>query len=171
MNAHLNAAAMAVRGAGTEAPAVPAFSDPLVIVLPGAPKGKGRPRFWNGRAVTPEATRAYEHSLAAVARVAMAARPVINGPMSVSVEARMPVPASWSRKRRAAALAGVLWPTGKPDADNILKCLDALNGIVWRDDALIVATQVLKIYSAEPSLIVTIRAIDAPDPGAPVVPV
>ena len=53
------------RGAGTAAPA--ALADPIKITLPGEPRGKGRPRFGNGRTYTPDATRRYEDALRKVA--------------------------------------------------------------------------------------------------------
>ena len=52
--------------------------------------------------------------------------------------ALMGVPKSWSNKKRDAALAGTIRPTGKPDWDNFAKMLDAFNEIVWIDDAQIV---------------------------------
>jgi Holliday junction resolvase RusA-like endonuclease len=155
----MDTTAAARRGAGEEASAAPATSDPISIVLPGEPRGKARPRFWNGRAVTPEATRSYENDLRHVARSVMRSRPIAEGPIRVRVEALMPVPASWSKAKRALALAGAIRPTGKPDADNVLKTLDALNGIVWRDDAQVVEATVIKTYHAAPALIIQVRQI------------
>jgi Holliday junction resolvase RusA-like endonuclease len=44
----------------------------------------------------------------------------------------------------------VLFPTGKPDADNQLKLVgDSLNGILWRDDAIIVDATCHKRYCSE----------------------
>ncbi len=41
-------------------------------------------------------------------------------------------------------------PTGKPDLDNLLKILDALNGLAFEDDAqIVVVTHLAKAY-AEP---------------------
>jgi Holliday junction resolvase RusA-like endonuclease len=60
----------------------------------------------------------------------------------------VPVAPSWSRKKRQAALAGALHPTGKPDLDNCVKLLmDALNGILWRDDAQVTDIAVIKRYA------------------------
>jgi Holliday junction resolvase RusA-like endonuclease len=150
--------AAADRGAGDGAPAT-ATPDPICIRLPGEPRGKSRPRFWNGRAVTPEATRSYENDLRHVARSVMRSRVVLQGPIRVRVEALMPVPASWSKSKRALALAGQVRPTGKPDADNVLKTLDALNGVVWLDDAQIVEATITKLYSADPALIIQVRPL------------
>ena len=86
----------------------------------------------------------------------MAGQPVLDGPLTVNVEARFPVPASWSRRKRAAALAGEVFPTGRPDMDNVVKTLDALNWVVWKDDAQIVTMCVSKRYSESPELRITV---------------
>ncbi len=73
-------------------------------------------------------------------------------PLSVKVEAFMPIPASWSLKKQASAASGEIAPTTKPDSDNIAKMKDALNGVVWRDDSQIVSLLVVKRYSRTPLL-------------------
>lgn len=73
-------------------------------------------------------------------------------PLSVKVEAFMPVPVSWSIKKRAAADAGEITPCTKPDLDNVCKLLDALNEVVWKDDSQIVAMTAIKRYSLTPLL-------------------
>ena len=45
--------------------------------------------------------------------------------------ATFPVPTSWSRRKREAALTGTIQHIKKPDCDNLLKCVDALNQVVW----------------------------------------
>lgn len=44
------------------------------------------------------------------------------------------------------ARQGIFTPRKKPDADNIAKCLDALNGVIWHDDAQVVECIVRKRY-------------------------
>lgn len=129
----------------------------ITITLAGEPHGKGRPRFTRaGHAYTDPKTRRYEDVLRIAAQSEMGCRPPIDGPVSVHVEARMPVPASWSRKKQAAALAGGVAPTSKPDIDNIIKSLDALNQVVFRDDKQIVHAVVRKLYHEAPALIIRI---------------
>jgi Holliday junction resolvase RusA-like endonuclease len=138
------------------------LGDPTVVVeLPGPPKGKGRPR---GRIVPGKAgkpgfvsmytdaeTRSYEAMLRYAGEQAMAGRRLLEAALRVHVYSVFPIPASWSAKKQAAADEGYIRPTGKPDADNILKCAaDGLNGIVWRDDAQIVDCHVIKIYGDKP---------------------
>lgn len=142
------------------------LADEVNIRLDGVPIGKGRPRFGNGRTYTPEKTRAYEEALAWEAVRAMRGRDVLTDALVVDVEARMPVPVSWSKAKRADALAGRLHPTSTPDLDNILKCLDALNGVVFLDDKQIVSALVWKRFHETPSLSICIRTITAADQAA-----
>jgi len=45
------------------------------------------------------------------------------------------------------------WPTGAPDCTNVIKGpSDALNGILWVDDAQIVSERIDKFYTATPGL-------------------
>ena len=135
------------------------------IELEGEPRGKGRPRFTRqGHASTDAATRNYEAALKLKGREAMRGRAAIKGPLAVVVLAAFAPPASWSKKKRAAALAGAERPDVTPDADNILKALDALNKVVWVDDAQIVRAIIDKVYSARPRLVVDVYL---PGGGAP----
>lgn len=133
------------------------MTPPVVITLPGPPRGKERPRFVNGRAITAPNTRAFELGLGTVARAVMRSRMPLTGPLRLHIEARFAVPASWTKARRAAALAGEIVPTVKPDWDNIGKVTDALNGIVWSDDAQVADGRVVKVYAPEPATIVTVQ--------------
>lgn len=132
----------------------------IVISLPGVPRGKGRPRFVRatGHAFTPAKTRSYESLLQGAAISAMEGHPPFDGPVSVAVLAYFPVPTSWPRKRREMALHGEIRPTTRPDADNLLKVVDSMNAVVFRDDKQIVQASVEKLYSYEPRLEVRVRA-------------
>lgn len=95
----------------------------------------------------------YEEQLSQAGVEAMGAVPPRLGALSVRIEAGMPVPASWSQKKRSAALAGDLSHTSKPDFDNIAKIVgDSLNKIVWKDDSQIVVCSFRKFYAAAPGL-------------------
>lgn len=145
------------------------MSDPFVsIVLMGPPRGKGRPRT---RVIgefatifTDKKTRNYENDLKAAGIKAMAGRMHLDEPVSVMVLAYMPIPDSWSQKKRAEALAGDILPNGI-DLDNIVKMIDGLNyhppqfkgdktkwPIIWKNDSQIVALQARKMYSDRPRI-------------------
>lgn len=128
---------------------------PLVIVVPGEPRGKGRPRFVStprgGRTYTDAETVAFERMVAWCAKQAGAVP--VGGPVNMTVRAYLQIPKSASKKRQAEMLAGIDRPTKKPDADNILKALaDGLNGIAIHDDTQIVDLTISKFWSLEPRL-------------------
>lgn len=136
--------------------------DPAIVIrLAGVPVGKGRPRFVRstGRAFTPAATRSYESALRLAAQEAMGDRAPLDGALHVHVAAHFPVPASWPKKRQRAALDGELLPATKPDVDNLLKVLDALNEVVWRDDKQIVSAVIWKRYSDAPGLFIKVEPL------------
>lgn len=153
-------------------------NDIITIRLAGVPEGKGRARSTlikpRGKPAfisnyTPANTRRYESNLKFVAQEVMGDRVPLEGPLKVCVFASFPVPASWSKKKQAAALAGQIRPTTKPDADNLMKVLDALNQVVWRDDSQIVDGFVRKFYSETPGLVVTIEPVSSVPVPAPAV--
>ena len=143
----------------------------IEFFVPGAPVGKGRPRAARRGAgvvmFTPGKTADYEALVAATAAAALAgdalagdalAHQLLDGPLEAVLEMRFPVPASWSKAKRARALAGAEWHTSKPDADNVTKAiLDACNGVVFRDDAQVVVMIATKAFSEEPGVRVVIR--------------
>jgi Holliday junction resolvase RusA-like endonuclease len=106
-------------------------------------------------------TRAYQHAIGMAAKVAMRGRPLILGPVRFCVTAFLPVPMSWSRKKRDAALAGTVRPTVKPDFDNIGKtAADSLKEIVWKDDTQVVDGRVVKLYDERPRLRVEVEPLE-----------
>lgn len=134
----------------------------IVVELSGSPQGKGRPRFVRatGHAFTPANTRKYESHLRLAAQDVMQGRAPLEGPIAIDVLAVFPVPASWSKAKRAAALLRLVHPTTKPDIDNTAKLVgDGFNEIVWRDDKQIVSATIVKQYGERPMLRVEIREI------------
>jgi Holliday junction resolvase RusA-like endonuclease len=127
------------------------------IVVPGVAHGKGRPRATTrGTVYTPAATVNAEAWIKSCA-FEQIGQPMLTTPLNVMVEIEVAVPESWSKKRRAAAMAGETRPTGKPDLDNCIKLLmDALNGIAWRDDAQVVRLTATKRYAGAPQTTVMI---------------
>ncbi|MES3022714.1 MAG: RusA family crossover junction endodeoxyribonuclease [Pseudomonadota bacterium] len=110
---------------------------------------------------TPKETVEYEAKVSAIARAAMRGKPPSAAPIEIMLELRMPIPVSWSKAKRAAAAAGLVRHTKKPDAGNIQKAIeDAMNEIVYVDDSQIVVTTVRKLYHEEPCAIVAVRVVD-----------
>ncbi len=136
------------------------------FVVPGAPVGKGRARIGkvgnHARMFTPPKTASYEGLIAHAGHAAMAGRPLIEGAVLVVLDICIGVPASWSKRKQAAALAGQVYPTTKPDKDNIIKAIyDGLNGVVWKDDVQVVEGIQRKRYGAVPGVTVEIEELRA----------
>ena len=136
----------------------------ISFTVPGAPQGKGRPRVGRiagqARMFTPAKTAAYEGLIAHAAAQAMAGRAPLDEPVVLTIHAAVPVPASWSKRKQAQALAGEIRPTGKPDLDNVLKAVcDGCNGVLWRDDAVVVAVTARKAYAQTPGVLVQAHTV------------
>lgn len=110
---------------------------------------------------TPVKTVAYESLIALAAQQAMAGAPLITGPVTLTVQMFHPIRPSWSKKKQADALANLVRPTIKCDADNCLKAVcDALNGVAWKDDVQVVDVLLAKRFSEAPRVEVTITPQD-----------
>ena len=145
------------------------------FVVPGEPRAKGRARsrIAKGRTgqqfvthYTPKETVEYENLVRMAAHEAMDGQVPTRFPCAVTIAAYCSVPASWSNKKRAKALAGEVLPTGKPDLDNTEKAvLDGLNKIVFRDDSVVCDVIKRKRYSETPRVEVSVRELDG-EPAA-----
>jgi Holliday junction resolvase RusA-like endonuclease len=136
---------------------------PLTIELDALPQGKERPRssFMQGRVYTPAKTVAFEQVLAFKGREVMRSAMPFECALRITITQVFPIPPSWPQKRRYRAERGLELPTVKPDFDNIGKIVgDALNKIVWRDDAQITDGRVIKRYCApseKPTLVILVE--------------
>jgi len=91
-------------------------------------------------------------------------RTVIENPLELTVSFNIGVPKSWSKKKREKALSGDLLPASKPDLDNLLKLLlDAMNGLVYHDDALVCKVTATKQYSLIPHTQILVRSLPSLD--------
>jgi Holliday junction resolvase RusA-like endonuclease len=112
-------------------------------------------------AYTPAKTAGYEALVQRAARDAIGGREPSVRPIKLVIGLTLAIPASWSKKRRGQAIAGVIHATKKTDADNVLKGLkDACNGIVWKDDAQVVCIEPWKAYGAMPSAAMFVLEVD-----------
>ena len=114
--------------------------------------GKGRPRLTTrggyAHAYTPAKTREFENLVGWSAKRAMCQRlPVASGrALFVQITVSLVPPLSWSKKRRIEAFGAFC--SKKPDTDNVTKAiLDAMNGIVYEDDAQVTGLVVQKFYA------------------------
>jgi Holliday junction resolvase RusA-like endonuclease len=131
----------------------------ISFTIPGKPQPWRRART-NGKTFFKDArTKANQNAWARAAKAA-GVQPT-TAPIAVTIVARFGIAKAATKPQRAAMLAGQLRPTGRPDADNIVKNLDALNGVAFADDAQVVSLTVSKVYADEPGVDVTITEIAA----------
>lgn len=139
---------------------------PVQFLVPGEPVGKGRPRIGrvggHARMFTPEKTANYERLIALAGSEAMAGRTLLEGAVMVEMRIVLAIPRSMSKKKQSMALAGEIFPTKKPDMDNVIKAIyDGLNGVVWKDDVQVVDAFVRKRYGEVPGVHVRIVPLEA----------
>ena len=127
------------------------------------PVEQARPRavrFGKGvRMYDPKKVATFKRQLGMLAKQQMIDRGLepYDGPLEVRMEFYRPVQTSISKKERARRLSGIHRPTVKPDLDNYIKSTsDALNGIIWADDNLIVSLVAEKYYTDKPHLVVEV---------------
>jgi Holliday junction resolvase RusA-like endonuclease len=131
----------------------------LTILGEAVPKGRPRLGIINGRAraFTPKKTRTYEAVVRDAASREWQRLPIANRPIWMRITFVRAIPQSWSIKKQNAAGAGQLHPTGRPDLDNGVKAItDAMNSIVYTDDALIVEIQARKAYGPMPHALIVV---------------
>lgn len=135
----------------------------LVFEVPGEPVAKGRQqskrRTGKGGKVylaqiTPAKTIRYESDVALFAAQAMAGRPLLDGPLWMTVVALFQRPKAHERMKPAP-----VWVTKKPDSSNVLKAIeDGMNGVVYGDDSLVASSEIKRRWcdDGRPRVVVSI---------------
>ena len=141
----------------------------IIIKIDGEIVGKGRPKFARrGNFVstyTPQKTCNYEN----LVKICYEEQNRDNNtkikffnkePLKLTINAYFDIPLSFSNKKRKQALNGEIYPTKKPDFDNIAKIItDALNKVAYSDDSQIVECIIKKQYSNYSFVEITIEEI------------
>ncbi len=139
----------------------------IAFEVPGPIRGKARPRVTRaGITYTPKETVQYENLVKLCFREAQAEAKVelFDRPVRAGLEVFYEIPKSTSKSKRAAMLLDKLYPTKKPDTDNIAKIiLDSLNGIAYKDDSQVVELTVNKFYSKRGQPYVFVRLSPMPE--------
>jgi Holliday junction resolvase RusA-like endonuclease len=117
--------------------------------VPGLPVAQPRQRhrkipgqsFVHNYTPTKHPVSAFKATIKLAASAKWNAAPPMVGPVRLSLVFYFPRPISQTRKRGNSAS----WKTTKPDWDNLGKAVsDALNGVLWVDDAQLCDTRVSK---------------------------
>lgn len=122
------------------------------------PEAKQRPRFGaKGKVYNPQRKKALEYKWDAAKQMRSQAleRP-LEAPVCVNMVFHMPMPKSWSQKRREEQLGKPM--TSKPDVDNLMKwILDVLNGIAYHDDRYVTSGYFEKKWGYEGKVQISIQ--------------
>lgn len=139
----------------------------IAFEVPGPIRGKARPRVTRaGITYTPKETAQYENLVKLCYREAAAssAMDLFEQPVRAQLEVYYEIPKSTTKSRQGAMLLDRIYPTKKPDADNIAKIvLDSLNGIAYKDDSQVVELTVNKFYSKRGQPYVFVRLSPMPE--------
>lgn len=128
--------------------------------VPGAIKGKGRPRVnsYTGIVYTPTTTKDYEYLVEQYFLLKYPKFKPLEGRVSVDIKATFNIPKSTKKQDKEKMLENSISPTKKPDIDNIVKIiLDAMNKFAFKDDTQITKLTVEKIYGEEEKVFINIE--------------
>jgi len=129
----------------------------LEFTIYGDPVAQGRPRFSSRggftKAYDPKESREAKGYAKFILADTMRKKDykVLDEACIFSVKIYRKIPKSYSKKKHVQCANGTLRPTTKPDLDNYIKLVkDAMSGIVWRDDSIVVGySQCGKYYVEE----------------------
>ena len=128
--------------------------------VPGTIVGKERPRVntYTLTVYTPNKTKDYENLIIQYFYINHPEAIAFEGRVKISVIAYFKIPKSTSKRKEAEMLAGLISPTKKPDADNIIKIvLDAMNKFAFKDDTQVTKLEIEKKYSRTPKIYIKIE--------------
>jgi len=102
----------------------------------------------------------WKRQVAQQAGEAMADRPLFDEPVALDLWFVQPRPKGHYRKDGQLHDWAPLAPTTRPDLTKLVRAVeDALTGIVWRDDALVVRQTIAKVYGEPARCLVRVIAI------------
>jgi Holliday junction resolvase RusA-like endonuclease len=128
--------------------------------IPGKVQAKQRPRFTGKFVYIPKQTVEYENWIKTCFLNKYRGMQPLENPLKVKIIAYYEIPKSTSKKKQKQMLDCEIFPTVKPDTDNIAKSiLDSLNKIAYIDDKQVVKLEVEKYYSQIPSVAIMIEEI------------
>lgn len=126
----------------------------LVFEVPGKVRGKGRPRFMrNGHTYTDKNTMAYEKLI--LASYLKSTSYISQNSVRISMYVCFAPNKTDTKKNKLIKLKNSLWPSKKPDIDNVIKVvLDALNKIAYQDDTQVNEIHVIRHWCEEEKLVI-----------------
>jgi len=129
------------------------------VIVHGEPVQAGRPRFNSKtrKAHDPEKSREYKAMVKESAALQYHGPLIADKAIAVDINIYRSIQKSASHKEHSLRAAGEHRPIVKPDTSNYVKLIeDALTGVIWEDDNLIVSLVAKKYYSDDPRIEVTV---------------
>lgn len=119
----------------------------MQFTISGQPTAKGRPKFTKrGIAYTPQKTREYEEHIQWEFTNQIKKQPY-DKPVQMIIKFYTEIPKSYPKYKREELEKETTYRTKKPDLDNLIKAVtDAINGLAYTDDSLIVKIKAEKLY-------------------------
>jgi Holliday junction resolvase RusA-like endonuclease len=134
-------------------------TDPVTIILMGRPVPAAQRNQFNA---IPKRQKDQIALIRLEASRQMQDREMLQGPLSLTLMAEVPIPVSGTKKWKMGALAGLEWPLRRPDLKNLLWLVeDALTSVVYADDSLVCRHSTEKRYGQQPKIVVKVEEIPA----------
>jgi len=116
----------------------------MKYILHGDPEALQRPRFFKGHVVDVQRQQKYLDGIQIKKQHGL--NPLFEGPLFADITFFMPIPRSYSERRRD--LTRDKYHPQRPDLDNMIKyILDVCNGVLYKDDSLIAQIFAKKIWA------------------------
>ena len=138
----------------------------IVIRYEDEPVPAGRPKFARqGKYVhtyDPAKSREFKSLLGWAARSQYRGAPISGKPLEVYIEAYRANQKHISKIETQRRANKTSVPLTKPDVDNYVKSiLDALTGVIWKDDNIIQHVDARKYYAKQPHVITKVKEYEA----------
>jgi len=131
----------------------------ITLIIPGEPKAKQRPRWFKHGTYTPAETVNYETYIKELFVAKYPDFVPLETALSLELIAYFTIPKSASKKKQRLMRLHMLKPTKKPDLDNCIKIIDALESLAYKNDNQFVAIVAKKYYSMRPRLEIRIMEL------------
>jgi len=131
----------------------------ITLTIPGEPKAKQRPKWFKHGIYTPKETVNYETYIKELFVAKYPDFVPLETALSLELIAYFTIPKSTSKKKHRLMRLHVIKPTKKPDLDNCIKIIDALESLAYKNDNQFVAIVAKKHYSMRPRLEIRITEL------------
>jgi len=131
----------------------------ITLTVPGEPRGKQRPRWSKHGTYTPKETVNYETYIKELFVLKYPDFVPLETPLSLRLIVYLTIPKSASKKKKMLMRSNVIRPTKKPDLDNCIKEIDALQGLAFKNDNQFIEIIAAKFYSNKPGLRIIIEEL------------